>query len=179
MSSTRRPASQREGSAGLLDSLWGYEADLERLAEQLCHHHQDAEDVAHGALVKAVTHLEGFRSEATLRTWLHRIAVNECAMLRRRPPAVSIEALGPRTRDASSPDPDEGPEEAALEADRRRAVLSALEQLPTRERLVVLLSVGRGLPADAVARRTGLSVPAVRSLLYRARRRIRAEVGQL
>ena len=97
-STARRPARQREGPSGRSDSLWGYEADLERLDERLCRHHQDADDVAHGALVKAVTHLEGLRSEATLCTWLHRIAVNECAVLRRRPPPLSIEELGPRQR---------------------------------------------------------------------------------
>ncbi len=59
-------------------------ADVWRLARQLCQHREDAEDVTQSALLKPAQHLDGFRWEASLRTWLHRIATGECRMLRRR-----------------------------------------------------------------------------------------------
>lgn len=161
------------------EAVWAYEADLERLARLLCRHREDAEDVAHAALVKAVEHLGGFRSEATLRTWLHRIASNECAMLRRRRPPASLDEITSSGRSAHGRGlaVTEDPEATALDAAERRAVLGAVGRLPPRERLVLLLTVGERLPADEVARRAGLSVPAVRALLYRARRRVREEAG--
>lgn len=160
-------------------AVWAYEEDLERLACLLCRHREDAEDVAHAALVKAVEHLGAFRSEANLRTWLHRIATNECAMLRRRAAPSPLDELtgsgwSRRDQDAEAA---VDPEASALDAAERRAVLEAIGHLPPRERLVLLLTVGGQLPAGEVARRAELSVPAVRALLYRARRRVRHEAG--
>ncbi|MHB8394058.1 MAG: RNA polymerase sigma factor [Candidatus Dormibacteria bacterium] len=75
------------------DPVWHYGAEVQRPAEQLCRHPQDAEDVAQSTLVQAASHMEGFRGEASLRTWLHRIATNECRQLRRRRVPLSLESL--------------------------------------------------------------------------------------
>lgn len=69
------------------------------------------------------------------------------------------------------------PEAVALDAAERRAMIEAIGHLRPRERLVLLLTVGEQLRAADVARRAELSVPAVRPLLYRARRRVREEAG--
>jgi RNA polymerase sigma factor (sigma-70 family) len=74
-------------------AVWRYRDDVWRLARQLCRHREDAEDVTHSALLKAAEHLDEFRWEASLRTWLHRIATNECRMLRRRKAPLSLGAL--------------------------------------------------------------------------------------
>ncbi|MHB8331490.1 MAG: RNA polymerase sigma factor, partial [Candidatus Dormibacteria bacterium] len=71
-------------SPGAEGSAWQYGGDIHRLARQLCGHREDAEDVAQSTLLKASLHLDDFRGEASLRTWLHRIATNECRQLRRR-----------------------------------------------------------------------------------------------
>ena len=64
--------------------IWSQAGDVARLARQLCQHREDAEDVTQASLLKAAQRLDGFRGEASLRTWLHRITVNECLMIRRR-----------------------------------------------------------------------------------------------
>lgn len=161
------------------EAVWAYREDLGRLARHLCHHPQDAEDVAQSALLKAVQHLDGFRAEASLRTWLHRVATNECRMLRRRKTPISLDTLlkepdlgtGPEFR-ADLLDP----EQAAVEAERRAAVLRSLEALPARYRTVVLLKDGRGLSAEVIAEATGTTVSAVRSRLHRARSLLREDL---
>ena len=45
---------------------------------------ENAADVAQNTLLKAAQHIDGFRGEASVRTWLHTIATNECRMIRRR-----------------------------------------------------------------------------------------------
>jgi RNA polymerase sigma factor (sigma-70 family) len=64
-----------------------------------------------------------------------------------------------------------GPEDAAVEAETRRRVVTALTGLPDRYRTAVLLKDGLGLPAGQVAAAMCVSVPTVRSVLHRAGRR--------
>ena len=162
--------------------MWRYRDDVWRLASQLCRHREDAEDVTHSALVKAAQHLDGFRWEASVRTWLHRIATNECRMLRRRKVPLSLdelleEAATAAHRPVEPPAPEQGPEEAAVEGDTRRQVVAALAGLPDRYRTAVLLKDGLGLPAEQVAAAMGITVPATRSVLHRARSQLRERLA--
>ncbi len=163
--------------------MWGYREDVFRLARQLCRHRQDAEDVTQTTLLKASVHLPGFRWEASLGSWLHRIATNACRMLRRRPAALSLEVLLESVATGSRPpaallSAAAGPEALALEAETRRQVLAALATLAPRRRAALLLADGLGLPAAALARELGTSVPAVRALLHRARAAVRAQLAE-
>jgi RNA polymerase sigma-70 factor (ECF subfamily) len=162
------------------EAVWAYREDLGRLARPLCRHAQDAEDVAQSSLLKGVQHLDGFRGEASLRTWLHRVATNECRMLRRRKIPMSLDALVERAGSDEGPDIRSGllldPEESALQAERRSAVLRSIEALPEHYRSAVLLKDGRGLSAEQIAGRTGATVGAVRSTLHRARSLLRQEL---
>src|SRR6266540_4196793 len=82
-----------ERAVDAAEPVWQYREDVLRLASHLCRHREDAEDVTQSALLKAAQHLDGFRREASLRTWLHRIATNECRMLRRRKVPLSLDEL--------------------------------------------------------------------------------------
>lgn len=158
--------------------LWEYRADLEKLAHYLCRHSQDAEDVTHNALLKAAEKMEGFRGEASVRTWLHTIATNECRMLRRRKAPSSLDdmfesaALGQLELGADPIDP----EEAALELETRREVLEAMRGLPDRYRCALLLKDGHDLSLEEVAKLMDTTVPSVKSVLYRARQALRDEL---
>ncbi len=56
-------------------------------------------------------------------------------------------------------------------------MVAAISRLPDRQRAAVILADGAGLSAEEVAGHLGTSVPAVRSLLVRARRAVRAQVS--
>jgi RNA polymerase sigma-70 factor (ECF subfamily) len=160
------------------DELWDYRSDLERLARHLCRHTQDAEDVAHDALIKASEKLDGFRGEASVRTWLHAIAANECRMLRRRKTPSSLDHMfesAALDRLELGDDPID-PEEAALELEARREVLDALGDLPDRYQCALLLKDGNDLSLEETARLMETSVPAVKSILYRARSTLRDRI---
>ncbi len=160
-----------------VDDVWVHADDVARLARQLCRHREDAEDVAQSSLLKAVEHIDGFRGEATMRTWLHRITTNECRMLRRRLVARSLDdILEHAPADAAMPvSLEASPEDLAEEHVLAQSVLRAVSALPERQRAVLILLEGAGLNVAEVARRLGTSVPAVRSLLVRARRTLRAQ----
>ena len=71
--------------------------DVARLAQRMLWHPQDAEDATQEILVKVATRLGGFRGEAQVTTWIHRIAVNHLLTTRRRraeDPAMTFAAFG-------------------------------------------------------------------------------------
>lgn len=169
--------------AGQVDLVWAQADDVARLARQLCGHPEDAEDVAQSSLVKAAEHIAGFRGEATVRTWLHRITTNECRMLRRRLMAASLDGLleehPGNTKLLLLAAADADPEALAERRTLGNAVLAAVAALPERQRVAFVLHEGGALGISEVARRLDTTVPAVRSLLVRARRAIRAEVAAI
>lgn len=160
------------------NELWEYRADLEKLAQYLCRHSQDAEDVTHNALLKAAEKLSGFRGEASVRTWLHTITTNECRMLRRRKMPSSLDDMfesAAHDRLELGDDPID-PEEMAIELETRREVLEAVGKLPERYRCALLLKDGHELSIEEVAQLMETTVPSVKSILYRARQALRDEL---
>ena len=78
---------------------------LYRLARGILRNDGEAEDVVQEAYVRAFTHLESFRGDSSLATWLSRIAMNEAlGRLRRQRPAVELDSLAARrARSADHP----------------------------------------------------------------------------
>lgn len=157
--------------------VWEYRDDLERLANYLCRHPEDAEDVAHTALVKAAEKFDTFRGESSVRTWLHTIATNECRMLRRKKQPTSLDSYLDSWVDGvdvlgESPDP----EALAVELEIREEVLAGIEALPSNYRCALLLKDGQGLSVADVAGLMNSTEASVRSSLYRARRMLRERI---
>jgi RNA polymerase sigma-70 factor (ECF subfamily) len=120
--------------------------------------------------------MRSFRGASSVSTWLYTIARSFCIKKRRRsvfaPTELSLETEASlAARDL--PDPGRRPDEA-LEASRLEAALErAIHALDRPYREVLLLRDAEGLSAAEVAGVTGLSVPAVKTRLHRARARLR------
>lgn len=162
------------------DTVLQYRHELEQLARRLCRNPHDAEDVTQNALMKAVNGLDGFRGEATVKTWLHRITTNECLMMRRKKIPGSLDEMSEAGAAPYEPaDPSRAPDELALVSETQAEVLSALDVLPERYRNTVMLVDGCGMSYEDVAAATDTSVPAVRSTLYRARKALRQALSDV
>jgi RNA polymerase sigma-70 factor (ECF subfamily) len=147
------------------------------LARQMLPNEADAEDVVQEVLLQVVRKLGTFAGRAELTTWLHRVTVN-CALSYRHKSAARAarevhappEVLAERARPpAGTPEGDLGPEKKALDGELRRQVARAVAGLPEVYRGAWVLSAVEGLACAEVARALGLSLPAVRSRLHRAR----------
>jgi RNA polymerase sigma-70 factor (ECF subfamily) len=67
---------------------------LYRIARSILRNDSEAEDVVQEAYVNAFAHLEGFRGNSSLATWLSRITMNEAlGRLRRERPVVELDAF--------------------------------------------------------------------------------------
>jgi RNA polymerase sigma-70 factor, ECF subfamily len=152
-----------------------------RAAFRILRERQDAEDAVQKSFQRAFTNLSRFREDSRFSTWVTRIAINEALMmLRQRRARTSIS--GTSNDDAQSAlafDPaDERPtpEQAAVESERRTAVIKAISCLRKSLRSVVLLREFRGLTSAETARQLGLSVSAVKARTFHARRYLRRQL---
>jgi RNA polymerase sigma factor (sigma-70 family) len=133
----------------------------------------DVDDVVQQTALKAFTHLEQFRSEASFRTWLIRIGINEARDWRRkcassRLLALDLLALTQLPAVDASPSP-------LAECQRRESSVrlrAALALLPEKYRIVVHLRDFEDLNFAEVARRLGLTLPAVKTRHLRARQKM-------
>ncbi len=153
----------------MTSEVWDYRDQVARFARHLCRDPDDGEDVAHSALLKASEKIDGFRGDATVETWLHTITLNECRMLRRKRRPASLDQVG----EPVDIDEANDPEFVAEEAELRLEVLQAIGRLNERERCALLLREGQELSMEELADHLELTVPAVKSLLYRARQSLR------
>lgn len=145
----------------------------------------DADEAVQDAFVKAYTHLGSFREELPFEIWFTRILINGCLdrlkSRRRRerwmaPPL--LDAAGAE-RDPADYLPARGPspEDRVLSAERRRQIMTALAQLPERQRMVFMMSHIEGRSSREVSAMTGLNESTVRVHLFRAIRRLRGLLG--
>lgn len=148
---------------------------------------QDAEDIVQDAMLRGWRSHDRFRGEASVRTWLYRIATNVFLSSTRRRRHLPSD-LGPPARDVSldvvldedtawvQPLPDglvssdTDPATTVIERDRLRlALIASLQRLPPRQRSALLLREALDLSAAEIGETLEISVPAVKSLLQRAR----------
>jgi RNA polymerase sigma-70 factor, ECF subfamily len=155
----------------------------------------DADDAVQETLVRAWRSADGFEGRAAVRSWLYRIATNVCldfiAERKRRarpielaPAGVAGDALEPRPReewlepipDAAILPVDTDPHEAlALRQGTRLAFVSALQQLPGKQRAALLMTELLECSAAETAESLGMTTAAVNSALQRAREKLAAE----
>jgi RNA polymerase sigma-70 factor (ECF subfamily) len=154
---------------------------LYRLARGILRNDSEAEDVVQEAYVRAFTHLESFRGDSSLSTWLSRIAMNEAlGRLRRQRPAVDLDALPPGKLEAeiiqfplaASDDPEKSMAQREIQA----IVEHAVDELPEAFRLVFITRVIEGMNVEETAETLGLKPETVKSRLHRARTMLRNNV---
>jgi RNA polymerase sigma-70 factor, ECF subfamily len=132
---------------------------------------QDAEDLAQETLLRAWRALDRFEPRAQFQTWLYRIATNACLdELERRPrrPAP-VDPFPDRTLDASAPPTYDPVARYAIREGMELALLRAIQELPGRQRAVLIFRDVLGWTAPEVAELLASSVASVNSALQRAR----------
>jgi RNA polymerase sigma-70 factor (ECF subfamily) len=161
-----------------------YERQLFRIAQHITQNREDAEDVMQDAFLKAYEKLEQFQGNSKFYTWLVRIAVNESLMRlrkRRTGKMVSIdedieteEGSVPRDLADWAPDPEQNYNQAELAEILRKTI----QGLPQGFRIVFVLRDVEGLSTEETAETLGLSIPAVKSRLLRARLQLRERLSR-
>jgi RNA polymerase sigma-70 factor, ECF subfamily len=159
-----------------------YEAKIYRLSWNITRNKEDAEDSMQDAFLKAFQHLDGFEGGSRFYTWLVRIAVNEALMKlrKRRPNQVSLDEpvvtdgdeLMPRDLQDWGP----SPEQRYARSELNQILTDAIEDLDAPYRMAFVLRDVSELSTEETAEALGISVPAVKSRLLRARLKLRQKL---
>src|ERR1700685_3659917 len=161
-----------------------YDRQVFRIAQHITQNREDAEDVVQDAFLKAYEKLEQFQGNSKFYTWLVRIAVNESLMRlrkRRTGKMVSIDEdveteEGSVPRDLADWAPD--PEQNYTQAELGKILEKTIKGLPPGFRVVFELRDVQGLSTEDTADALGLSIPAVKSRLLRARLQLRERLSR-
>jgi RNA polymerase sigma-70 factor, ECF subfamily len=160
-----------------------YERKIFRLTMNITRNHEDAEDAMQDAFLKSYSHLKDFEGDSRFYTWLVRIAANEALMRlrKRRPNQVSLDEpiqgdddLVPREVQDWGP----GPEQRFAQTEMRQILSSVIEDLEPSFRTVFVLRDIEELSTEDTAKALGISVPAVKSRLLRARLKLREKLDR-
>jgi len=147
------------------------------LALQITRNPAEAEEVLQDSLLTAYEKLATFRGASSFKTWLFRIATN-AALMRLRKARRDPEPLPEDWEKPSDPQPWTGdPENAYAQAELRTMLQRALGTLPEIYRTAFWLRDVEGLSNQEVADILGLSLPATKSRVLRARLQLRDELA--
>jgi len=134
-----------------------------------------AQDVAQEVFVRIYTSPKTYRPDAAFSTWLYRVTANACFdEIRKRKRSTSAASEG---LPESILDPTALPEDQARSNELKREVRAAVSALPGNQRLAVILQRYEGLSYQQIADVLKASVPAVESLLFRAKHSLRTRLS--
>jgi RNA polymerase sigma-70 factor (ECF subfamily) len=139
----------------------------------------DAEDALQDAMLRAFSHLKDFQEKSSFSTWLTRIAINSALMILRKKrgcyemPIDGIDDSGDNYERREVESPAENPESRLARKEREELLKDAILRLPQVLKEVVELRHAREYSTGEIAQALGVSVPAVKSRLSRARLTLR------
>ena len=180
------PALRSPQSTEAFDKLYREHVDLVyRYAHRLCGEPESAKDLVQETFLNAYRGLKDFRGESRISTWLYTIASRACLRMRRKRKGapereLSLEEFVPTSEgefrlqiavDGLTP------EQALENKELREALEQAINKLPKKYRMALVLRDMEGLSAGETGAIMGLTERAVKSRLHRARLFVRRELS--
>lgn len=176
-------AKAREGDVAAFNELVGrYSRKIYRLAKHITQNDEDAEDVLQETFLKAFEHLGDFQGQSKFYTWIVRIAVNESLMkLRKRKSDRTVPLdepvdTGEDTVVREIAVWEENPEQKYSRDELGQILDDAVQGLRPTFRTVFVLRDIEELSTEETAEALGISIPAVKSRLLRARLQLREKL---
>jgi RNA polymerase sigma-70 factor (ECF subfamily) len=171
----------RQGKPGAFDAIvLAHQDRVYSFCARMLSDRTEAMDVAQEVFLSAYRNLGGFREEASLSTWLLKIAANRCLnRIRQRSSLAAREVVLPDSAERGEPPfqppaPEEGrPDRIAENREMARILEKALGRIDPDSRWLLLLSDVEGFTYEEVAAMAGIPVGTVKSRLHRARMALR------
>ena len=143
------------------------------LAVRMVTNRQDAEDITQDAFLRLWKTLPKWRPDAKLSTWLHRVTLNLCYDHLRKKRPVLFETMPEQVDETARPD------QSLQQAQAGKIVTDAIGRLAPRQRAAITLTALQGHSNKDAADMMDIKLPALESLLARARRTLKADLADL
>jgi RNA polymerase sigma-70 factor, ECF subfamily len=169
----------QSGCGTAFNELWNlYSRRIYKTVFNITKNAQDAEDATQDSFLRAYLAFESFEGRASFYSWLTRIAINSALGIlrkRRSRPEISLNPMrqwddegAPVEFTDSAPDP----EQTCARYQRFAKLMQAIGKLPANLRVAVEVYITEDCSVQEVAERINISEAAVKSRLYRARKRL-------
>jgi RNA polymerase sigma-70 factor (ECF subfamily) len=162
-----------DGSEEAIEALVRrYQRMVYAFAYRMINDMEEAKDVTQNVFMRAMNGLKDFRKESSFKTWLYRIAVNVCLNHKRSQRGNDVdldERLTGNQKDVLS---------IMIEKERERLIRKAVEELPTQQRLAIVLRAYEGLSSKEAASIMGCSESAVKAHYHFGIKRLRGILGR-
>jgi RNA polymerase sigma-70 factor (ECF subfamily) len=156
--------------SGFEELVRKYQDKVYNLCRYMIQDTHDAQDAAQDVFLKAYRNLKAFKTDASLYTWLYRIAVNTCLDYKKklRPEQVEDESV---IADLASTEP--SPEQRYQSKEIGQSIQVALQKLPEQLRAAIVLKEIEDLSYEEIAQVLHTSIGTVKSRISRAREELR------
>ena len=176
----------RNGEPEAFDNLvTRYSGDVYAVLFRITENAEDAADLTQETFLRAFRSISGFRGDASLKTWLIRIAINQSRnrarwwRRRRRDRTVSLdEPIGETNISVGDTIPGEtaSPEDSTLQREREAALLTALSTLKPIYREAIVLADIEGLTYAECSAALEINMGTLKSRIARAREELRSKL---
>lgn len=150
-----------------------HQREVYRIARGIVHDHDDADEVAQRTFILVHRKIGTFRGDATLRTWIYRITVNQAKNLlrerKRKSPMTELERM---------PDPGPRADDRLDEERKKRRIRELADKLPPVQKAVLTLRIVEELPYGEIARVLGTTVNAAKVNYHHAVKRLKQLVDE-
>ena len=182
---------QQGDTAAFEELVRNYDRSVLRLTMRLTDSTEDAQDIYQDTFIRAYRNIGKFRFECSFYTWIYRIAMNLCSDYLRRKEVRDRYAYSERYSGendgreetildrASEQRAGASPERDALNEELKKQILSALNKLSARERIVFELRHYEGLKLQTVAAILSTSENTVKNTLFRATHKLRLRLAEM
>jgi RNA polymerase sigma-70 factor (ECF subfamily) len=182
---------QQGDTAAFEELVRNYDRSVLRLTMRLTDSTEDAQDIYQDTFLRAYRNIRQFRFECSFYTWIYRIAMNLCSDYLRRKEVRDRYAYSERYSGendgreetildrASEQRAGASPERASLNEELKEQILSALNKLSARERMVFELRHYEGLKLQTVAAILSTSENTVKNTLFRATHKLRLRLAEM
>lgn len=166
-------ADEAEKKKALGEWMRDYGTGLLRMSFLYLNDMQLAEDVTQETFLRAYREYGGFRGEASVKSWLTRIAINLCKDQRKQVWFSRRKGLEDEGQAAETESTSPAAEESVLQRQRNQELLRNVMALPPKSREIVLMYYYQELRLREIAEILGIPEKTVSSRLERARHRLR------
>lgn len=163
-----------------------YHKKIFGLIYKLTRNETDAQDLTQEVFLKIFEKVDTFEGRSAFSSWVYRIAVNTSFMklrTKRNQPELSLDSLLPQFYESGyqkqmTKDWSRKTEEALLNEESKKVIHKAIDKLPEKEKVVFILRDVEEISTERVGEILGLTVPAVKSRLHRARLFLRKKLSK-